>query len=187
MTMTFEKFQNRVVIDAKLVAVTPIFVGAKADSFKPGAINGSCVKDAYGRPYIPGSSLKGVLRAFLSDVRNEPLIINSEVNAAFKSKEQREIYGSPQELADGIVDLTTPVEALFGSQVMAGKIKIADAVPYEEFVIWKFATVWQLIGIHIQRLPDHYLTWRLYHPERYSELARRQKIFHPMKPDCLAS
>ena len=45
--MPFERFINRVVINAKLVAVTPIFIGAQADSLMPNAINGSCLKDVY--------------------------------------------------------------------------------------------------------------------------------------------
>ena len=132
--MMFEKFHNRVVIGAKLVAVTPIFVGARADSYKPGAINGACIKDAFGRPYIPGSSLKGVLRAFLSNVLDEPVIIDSVVNNAFIKKDDRDKYDTPQKLAEAIVAMSTPVELLFGSQVMAGKIKIADAIPYNDYV-----------------------------------------------------
>jgi len=130
--MTFEKFENRVVVSAKLVAVTPIFVGARADSFKPGAINGSCVKDVYGRPYIPGSSLKGVMRAFLSCVLDETPAV--KVNDAFKNKDQRDVYQTPQKLADAVVAASTTDERLFGSQVMAGKVKIADAIPVEDRV-----------------------------------------------------
>jgi len=131
--MPFERFINRVVINAKLVAVTPIFIGAQADSLMPNAINGSCLKDVYGRPYIPGSSLKGVLRAFLSDVLNEP--VSSKVNDAFRTKADREKYPSPQAFADAVIATSTPVERLFGSQVMAGKIKIADAIPAEDKVL----------------------------------------------------
>ena len=146
--MTFEKFQNRVVVKARLVAVTPIFVGARADSFKPGTINGSCVKDVYGRPYIPGSSLKGVLRAFSAtiseDEQDQPG--KSVVNKKYKTKSDRddtvreakenhrEKYKDKSDdeiLASLIAADSTRVELLFGSQVMAGKIKIADAIPVE--------------------------------------------------------
>jgi len=129
--MTFEKFRNRVVIEAQLVAVTPLFIGARADSFKPDSINGSCVKDVNNRPYIPGSSLKGALRAFLSDVMGEP--IDSFVSKAFKKKEQREEF-EPEELAREIVRKSTDVDILFGSTVMAGKVKFADAIPVEDRV-----------------------------------------------------
>ena len=146
--MTFEKFHNRVVIDAKLIATTPIFVGARADSYKPGEVNGACVKDAYGRPYIPGSSLKGVLRAFLSSVLHEP--INSKVNATFRTMKMREDAVSaakkknPEEyekmrddeiLAMLVFGESTKVERLFGSEVMAGKVKIADAVLVEDRIV----------------------------------------------------
>jgi len=128
--MTFEKFQSRVVIEAELLATTPIFIGARADSFKPGAINGSCVKDTYGRPYIPGSSLKGVLRAFLSNLFNDPndSIVDGKENGKYLKKDQRDKFASPEELAKKIVSDSTPAEKLFGSKVMAGKVKVADAM-----------------------------------------------------------
>ena len=146
--MTFEKFHNRLVIDAKLVAVTPIFIGARADSYKPGEVNGACVKDAYGKPYIPGSSLKGVLRAFLSSILHEP--IDSKVDASFGSKDLRDKMvnkakkDNPEEyenmkdneiLARLIYKDSTTVERLFGSMVMAGKVKIADSTLVEERVV----------------------------------------------------
>jgi len=176
--MTYEKFHNRVAIEAKLVAVTPIFIGAREDSFKPGTINGSCVKDTQGRPYIPGSSLKGVMRAFLSGI--EPIDVEKrredgetekscadtpskerradapngkqrpdKTTADFRIKEQRDdavreaIKNAGDKyknkkideirdeiLAELITAASTPVERLFGSEVMAGKVKIADAFPY---------------------------------------------------------
>ncbi len=131
--MTFEQFHNRIIISAQLVAITPIFIGARSDSFKPGAINGSCVKDAYGRPYIPGSSIKGVLRAFLSSVENEP--IKSEVSDIFGSKNDREQMKDSTVLAEKIYQQSTAVEHLFGSTLMAGKVKIADALPVTDNVI----------------------------------------------------
>ena len=128
--MTFEKFHNRVVIKALLVAVTPLHIGARTDSFKPSEINGSLLKDIYDRAYIPGSSLKGVLRAFLSSVDRNTC--NGDVESMFRRKEDRIKYGSPQKLADAIVLASTTTEKLFGSTVMAGKVKIADALPVKE-------------------------------------------------------
>ena len=128
--MAFEKFINRVVINAKLVAVTPLYIGARTDSIMPSDVNGSFVKDVYGRPYIPGSSLKGVLRAFLTSVMEEPTI--SDVEKEFGRKEKRDKFDNPEKLAKAIACLSTPVEMLFGSTVMAGKVKIADAMPVDE-------------------------------------------------------
>lgn len=144
----FDKFHNRVVINADLVALTPIFVGAKGDSFKPGEVNGSCVKDAYGKPYIPGSSIKGVLRAFLANVLQEK--VGSEVNKAFQTKDKRDevkkqCYGGKipatqdeakeeRYLTEKIYKMSTEAERLFGSQMMAGKVKIADATLKEDVI-----------------------------------------------------
>ena len=128
--MTLDKFYNRVVITAQLIAVTPIHIGGRVDSFKPGEINGSFIKDIYGRPYIPGSSLKGILRAFLSAVMKDP--IESEASKNYVTKEDRAKHGTSQELAESIYEASTKTERLFGSTLMAGKIKVADAMPSTE-------------------------------------------------------
>jgi CRISPR-associated RAMP protein (TIGR02581 family) len=122
----FNEFKNRVRLDAELITRTPLFIGANSDSFKPTAINGACVKDAYGNPYIPGSSLKGVLRAFCESLCGDKA--TSDVAKNFKNKEDRAEYKDPKDLATEISKESTDVERLFGTAVMSGKVKIADAV-----------------------------------------------------------
>jgi CRISPR-associated RAMP protein (TIGR02581 family) len=141
----FNKFINKVAITAELLAVSSLYIGAGQDSYSPTAINGEFLKDPFGRVYIPGSSLKGVLRAFLSSVQDEESRIHKfglDTKAGrieyLKGKRNsqggqgRDMLGGA--LADGeffakcLSSDSTMAERLFGSQVMAGKVRIADAV-----------------------------------------------------------
>jgi len=48
-----------------IVAETPIHIGAGNESMNPVEPDNSVIKDKDGKPYIPGSSLKGALRSWL--------------------------------------------------------------------------------------------------------------------------
>ena len=56
----FEKLKNRYTIKGKVVMDTGLHIGSGEDSFETDAL---VIKDAYGKPYIPGSSFKGILRS----------------------------------------------------------------------------------------------------------------------------
>ena len=63
----FDTFQSRLTIDGYLVADSPLRVGTGRVS----AITGTelpVIRDAIGRPFIPGSSLKGALRSHLESL-----------------------------------------------------------------------------------------------------------------------
>jgi len=60
-----DKFQNRYVVRGIIVAETPIHIGAGNESMNPVEPDNSVIKDKDGKPYIPGSSLKGALRSWL--------------------------------------------------------------------------------------------------------------------------
>lgn len=64
---SFEKLQTRYLLRAELVAVSGLRVGA-GKSFDAAATDQPVMRDALGRPYIPGSSLKGSLRSGLEAV-----------------------------------------------------------------------------------------------------------------------
>lgn len=59
----FSKFTNRYFITADLLMERPLHIG-KGASLEPIGTDLPVIKDALGIPYIPGSSLKGVFRAF---------------------------------------------------------------------------------------------------------------------------
>jgi CRISPR-associated RAMP protein (TIGR02581 family) len=60
--MSFYQFESRLKLEGSLEAKTALRIGA-GRSTSPTALDLPVVKDAFGRPYIPGSSLKGVLRS----------------------------------------------------------------------------------------------------------------------------
>jgi CRISPR-associated RAMP protein (TIGR02581 family) len=158
----YHRFDNRVEISAVLVAQSGLHVGAGQESFQPMAVQGAYIKDNLGRPLIPGSSIKGVLRAFLESVQHvvvsdaKPVEPQGNVAVACKhrrkalergvlsidDKNGRETYrgylkkqypeASDNELdeffVEGIETQSCLACQLFGSPVLAGKVKCADAV-----------------------------------------------------------
>jgi CRISPR-associated RAMP protein (TIGR02581 family) len=140
----FDKFYNRLRVEADLLAETGLHVGAGEDSFSPTVANGSVLRDVTGNPYIPGSSLKGVLRAFLASIYNaeyekteDGLLAGLSKADARKSKclELKKENGvglqnSEEELLAHYIETESSIiHRLFGSQLAAGKVKLSDAYP----------------------------------------------------------
>jgi len=123
----FNRFRSRAVLSATLKAETPLYIGAGQESFSPMAVQGSILKNNMELPYIPGSSIKGVLRSFLESVQPAQNCVCC--NGELKGKKDREAHGSAEQLAAYIADADHSCLAcrLFGSGVMAGKVKCADA------------------------------------------------------------
>ncbi|MBM3786048.1 MAG: type III-A CRISPR-associated RAMP protein Csm3 [Acidobacteria bacterium] len=59
------RLTGKLIIDASLVCVTGLHIGAGKGSLEIGGADNPVVKDAYGRPVVPGSSLRGRLRSLL--------------------------------------------------------------------------------------------------------------------------
>lgn len=53
------------IIEADIKALTGLHIGTGKNRFEIGGVDNAVIKDAWGRPYIPGSSLKGKMRALL--------------------------------------------------------------------------------------------------------------------------
>ncbi|MCS6918515.1 MAG: RAMP superfamily CRISPR-associated protein, partial [Fimbriimonadales bacterium] len=66
--MKWSTFQNRLRITGQLVARTGVRVGMSAETAMPTATDLPVIKDAYGKPFIPGSSLRGAVRAYVERV-----------------------------------------------------------------------------------------------------------------------
>jgi CRISPR-associated RAMP protein (TIGR02581 family) len=162
----YHRFLNRVEIRAKLVVQTGLHIGAGQESFQPLAIQGALMKDNRRRPFIPGSSIKGVLRSFLESVQHilepqqaqdtdlsssqlqeQPLVAcdhSAEQSEGLKVTQKgdrakyiqhlSEIYpeASKNELearfAEKVEKASCIACQLFGSPVLAGRVKCADAV-----------------------------------------------------------
>jgi len=63
------KFIGKLILDGDLVCETGLHIGAGKGSLEIGGADNPVVKDAYGRPYVPGSSLRGRLRSLLEQAQ----------------------------------------------------------------------------------------------------------------------
>ncbi len=58
-------FLGKLLIEGELICETGLHIGAGKGTLEIGGADNPVVKDAFGRPYIPGSSLRGRLRSLL--------------------------------------------------------------------------------------------------------------------------
>lgn len=59
------KFLGKLILEADITCITGLHIGAGKGSLEIGGADNPVVKDAFGHPYIPGSSLRGRLRSLL--------------------------------------------------------------------------------------------------------------------------
>ncbi len=64
---TFERFESRTTISATLEMQTALSVGSRA-SLEPTGTDLPVIKDQKGVPFVPGSSIKGVVRSEMERV-----------------------------------------------------------------------------------------------------------------------
>ncbi|MBI3210477.1 MAG: type III-A CRISPR-associated RAMP protein Csm3 [Candidatus Solibacter usitatus] len=64
-SQTTLKFQGKLVLEASLICESGLHIGAGKGSLEIGGADNPVVKDAFGRPYVPGSSIRGRLRSLL--------------------------------------------------------------------------------------------------------------------------
>src|SRR3954465_14138100 len=80
------KFIGKLILQGQLHCETGLHIGAGKGSLEIGGGDTPVVKDAFGRPYIPGSSLRGKLRSLLE--QSSGLAIPSELVYLSKRKGQ---------------------------------------------------------------------------------------------------
>jgi len=80
------KFLGKVVLEGELHCETGLHIGAGKGSLEIGGADNPVVKDAFGRPYIPGSSLRGKMRSLLEQASG--LAVTSELVYLSKRKGQ---------------------------------------------------------------------------------------------------
>ena len=56
---------GKLLLDGEMICETGLHIGAGKGSLDLGGADNPVVKDAFGRPYVPGSSLRGKLRSLL--------------------------------------------------------------------------------------------------------------------------
>lgn len=138
----FDTFQNRLFISGELVMLTPLRIGTgqTTDATQP---DQAVLKDSIGRPLIPGSSLKGVLRSHVESVLRG-IVVLKKLQAKEKelvcdildNKTTRQLYDDVEAILKNesisdkdaaIIDKTCLTCQVFGSHVMAGRFSLRDA------------------------------------------------------------
>lgn len=56
---------GKYIINSEIITLTGLHIGTSGNTYEIGGVDNAVVKDANGRPYIPGSSLKGKMRALM--------------------------------------------------------------------------------------------------------------------------
>ncbi|RLD96256.1 MAG: CRISPR-associated RAMP protein [Aquificota bacterium] len=135
----FEVFENRVKLEGALISKSGLHVGS-GRALDPEASDLPVVKDFSGRPFIPGSSFKGVLRSnlesFLRSLKPKQgvkLVCNpiADGERCVSSEKKKDIFqkATRGEIADPEKEIWKQscwLCHLFGSPWLASKVKIAD-------------------------------------------------------------
>ncbi len=80
------KFIGKLILEGEMHCVTGLHIGAGKGSLEIGGADNPVVKDAFGRPYVPGSSLRGRLRSLLEQATG--MAVPSELVFLSKRKGQ---------------------------------------------------------------------------------------------------
>src|ERR1700733_11706327 len=127
-------FLGKLILEGEIQCQTGLHIGAGKGSLEIGGADNPVVKDAFGIPYIPGSSLRGRLRALLEQTMG--LAVPSELVYLSKRKGQ-EVRIHQSDRADdeicvlfgrnpGRVDKVTG-EALEGASATPARLTVYDA------------------------------------------------------------
>ena len=168
----FNKFYSRLNLEGDVETVTAIRIGA-GRSTSPVSADLPVVRDAANRPYIPGSSFKGVLRSYVESVmcslkncrhivcnptdENEQCITRTEMNVLRKERDDQ--LWDDERFSKEILNRTCWVCQLFGSPWYASKLQIRDLRVVQDF--W-FDQYQQRDGVAIDRDTETASSGKLY-------------------------
>src|ERR1700730_1961984 len=76
------KLIGKLILEGDIACQTGLHIGAGKGSLEIGGADNPVVKDAFGLPYVPGSSLRGKLRSLLENA----LGLNSPADMVYLSK-----------------------------------------------------------------------------------------------------
>ncbi len=165
----FDTFRSRLSLEGAVETVTAVRIGA-GRSTSPVSADLPVVRDVANRPYIPGSSFKGVLRSYVESImhsftddrhivcnpvdedgqclkRSEMGDLRKARDAGRRKPEERENW-TDQEFSKKILKKTCWVCQLFGSPWYASKLQIRDLHVQQD--LW-FDQYQQRDGVAIDR------------------------------------
>lgn len=156
---SFFYFENRWIITATLRMKTALAVGSRA-SFMPMGSDLPVIKTPEGLPFIPGSSLKGVVRSHIERILRilnyngeklwacDPLDEKSRCVTAERKKaliEQAE--GDDQQFTELVWNESCTACRLFGSQWLASRVSFQDAMLANREELLRLTEVRDGVGI----------------------------------------
>ncbi|MFS8878093.1 CRISPR-associated RAMP protein Csx7 [Synechococcus sp. H55.8] len=129
----FDVFKNRLEITGTLTTVTALHIGV-GRSTEPIGSDLPVLKDALGRPLIPGSSLKGALRSRLESflrgidpaLARDPSELTSSEQVRVVNQIKNTYKDDDATLTQKLIEATDWVSQAFGSPWLAGKVQIRD-------------------------------------------------------------
>lgn len=172
----FDLFKNRLEITGILNTVTALRVSA-GRSLEPIGSDLPVIKDALGRPLIPGSSFKGALRSRLesflrgvfSDIDADQLryLVANPANEdewSITSQEMKDFKNSDysdRQLTEVIVEHTDLVSLVFGSPWLSSKFQVRDLTIFDYKNNW-FGQYQERDGVAIDRDTETAADGKLY-------------------------
>jgi CRISPR-associated RAMP protein (TIGR02581 family) len=136
---SFAALQNRLIVGGELVARTGVRIGAGRSNDVSGS-NLPVLRDARSRPFIPGASLKGALRARLEAliraVAPEQALDLPELEAWQRAqieplKQDDDLRNDDRALTKAIWNHSTMIDQTFGAPWFAGRLFVKDALVVE--------------------------------------------------------
>ncbi|MGQ9901924.1 MAG: type III CRISPR-associated RAMP protein Csx7 [Fimbriimonadales bacterium] len=133
--MRWHTFENRLHITGELVAITGVRVGMSAESAIPTATDLPVIRDAQGRPFIPGSSLRGAVRAHIERIVRafEPSVGGGKgasnptnTNEWAIPPERRRQLANRDDYESAVFEKSCRVERVFGSPWLASRVRFTD-------------------------------------------------------------
>ncbi len=167
--MMFDCFKNRLEISGKLTTVTALRISA-GRSTEPIGSDLPVIKDALGKPLIPGASFKGALRSrlesFLRGILGgeRTLVANPAVEeewsiTAQEMRQLKEQYTTDTALTEAILNQTDLISILFGSPWLASKFQVRDLMVLSDY--W-FGQYQERDGVAIDRDTETAADGKLY-------------------------
>lgn len=140
--MVFEKLEKRIIISGTIEAVTPLHIGSGRPEVEIGEVDLPVLTAPDGQPYIPGSSLKGRVRAEAERIARQK---GMEV---CKPPDVKNMCGSLKKSIDEFCICCR----IFGTAAAAGGISVASKVKFRDaYPLEKVETLLERTGIAIDR------------------------------------
>lgn len=137
--MGFEKLEKRIIISGTLEALTPLHIGSGKPEIEVGGVEMPVLTDPNDQPYIPGSSLKGRVRAEAERIARQKGI------EVCKPPDVKEMCGSKKRNIKDFC-ICCRIFGTAGTISVASKVKFRDAYPLD-----KVETLLERTGTAIDR------------------------------------